>query len=449
MMTTVMTMTIDNGDFNCYTVTAFVSLPTTMTRTSMVQVLLLSSKSAMTTTTTNNNNNNNNNNHPSVEELVLGQPFNPTTTNIEWVPMIIKFDNVYKSYGPPSLWRKMTSSVPYREFALENVTITFGGGRGNRNSDNKSYVEDNTINLLIGASSSGKSTILKSILETDDETQQNNGNDNNGSIRILPLQQKDESNTARMVMMTMGSSKPILLDDRNDVNYNNNNNDKTKTLQDEWTVCVIHELEKLEEQNPSKTKTTTKKKSTQQQQQQQQQQYNLSFAKLLVKEMAVNVFDLNVNKLIIDMTPSEKYRFCLGQACIESSISRVEMNNNKDEIDDSSTSSTNQQQQQQQIHYKIPGPIILLDEYMDVETSTVIQKVQPSLHRIVSKLNGIVISVTHKPNLYSSSSTSDTSIVQKVHDDDDDNEMQQKQTQLKEEIVRRITLSAGKILSVN
>ncbi|OEU06500.1 hypothetical protein FRACYDRAFT_254520 [Fragilariopsis cylindrus CCMP1102] len=333
----------------------------------------------------------------------------------EWIPMIIQLDQVYKSYGPPSFWRKMTSSVPRREFALENITITFGGHghgrRGNNRNDDESSGNDNdvddidididsTINLLVGASSSGKN---------------------------------------------------------------------------EWTVRVIRELEKLDEHKISK----------QQQQQQQQQCNHLSFAKLLVKEMAVEVFCLDLNQLIVDMTPSEKYRLCLGHACIESSTSRMEIittnvnvnstNIKKDDeiIDDDGTSSTStsnsstqqqqqhQQQQQQRIlhYYKIPGPILLLDEYMDVETSTVIQKVQPSLHRIVSKLNGIVLSVTHTPNLYSSSSSTSTtsgtrSIVQQVHDDDDDdsdNEMQQQKqkSQQKEQIVRRITLRRGKIDSVN
>jgi ABC-type polysaccharide/polyol phosphate transport system ATPase subunit len=41
----------------------------------------------------------------------------------------------------------------------------------------------------------------------------------------------------------------------------------------------------------------------------------------------------------------------------------------------------------------------LLDEWMDTETSTVVQKVQPSLQRLVER-GAVVISVTHKPNLY-------------------------------------------------
>jgi hypothetical protein len=58
---------------------------------------------------------------------------------------------------------------------------------------------------------------------------------------------------------------------------------------------------------------------------------------------------------------------------------------------------------------------------MDVETSAVVRKVQPSLHKIVEELNGVVLSITHKPELYYSPGGNST--------------------------IRKITLSAGKLLS--
>merc|ERR1712238_81878 len=83
-------------------------------------------------------------------------------------------------------------------------------------------------------------------------------------------------------------------------------------------------------------------------------------------------------------------------------------NEDDDVINNSSSSSSNnnnnilQQRRRQKavILLQIPGPILLLDEWMDVETSTVISKIKPSMHKIVKQINGIVISVTHKPNLY-------------------------------------------------
>mmetsp|Transcript_9343 Transcript_9343/g.10053 ORF Transcript_9343/g.10053 Transcript_9343/m.10053 type:complete len:92 (-) Transcript_9343:73-348(-) len=90
---------------------------------------------------------------------------------------------------------------------------------------------------------------------------------------------------------------------------------------------------------------------------------------------------------------------------------------------------------------------------MDVETSTVIHKIQPSMHKIVKQLNGIVISVTHKPNLYNNNNRD----YDYDYDDNDDNKLLQtirqqkkheKQTQTQtQENVQRITISAGKILT--
>jgi len=114
----------------------------------------------------------------------------------------------------------------------------------------------------------------------------------------------------------------------------------------------------------------------------------------LVNFLADKIFDLNPDALLVDLTPSEKYRFCLGKACIESSFGAA-------------------------LIYALPGPIILLDEWMDVESSAVVRKVQPSLHKIVDELNGVVLSITHKPELYTSTQGT----------------------------IRRITLSGGKLLS--
>ena len=129
------------------------------------------------------------------------------------------------------------------------------------------------------------------------------------------------------------------------------------------------------------------------------------FAMSLANFLAGTIFDLDPGALLVDLTPSEKYRFCLGKACIESSVGATRNNRNV-----------------------LPGPILLLDEWMDVETSAVVRNVQPSLHKIVEELNGVVLSITHKPELYSNGAESG-SLVGKGSN------------------VRRVTLSAGKLLS--
>ena len=42
------------------------------------------------------------------------------------------------------------------------------------------------------------------------------------------------------------------------------------------------------------------------------------------------------------------------------------------------------------------------DEWMDVETSIVVRKVQQQIQRLVDRTGAVVLSVTHKPQLYGS-----------------------------------------------
>ena len=70
---------------------------------------------------------------------------------LQWHPVRIQFDDVAQAY-PETLWRRLTSSVPRREFAIQNVSLTF---------------DSSGINMLLGSSSAGKSTILRLIRGTE------------------------------------------------------------------------------------------------------------------------------------------------------------------------------------------------------------------------------------------------------------------------------------------
>ena len=96
-----------------------------------------------------------------------------------------------------------------------------------------------------------------------------------------------------------------------------------------------------------------------------------------------------------ELSPSQVYRCRLGEAYLESSMG------------DYSTC-----------------PILLLDEWLDKETSTVVQKVQPSLEALAHR-GAIVVSVTHKPHLYNLSTTANN----------------------EKHLIRQVTLSRGRILS--
>jgi hypothetical protein len=148
----------------------------------------------------------------------------------------------------------------------------------------------------------------------------------------------------------------------------------------------------------------------------------------LLNEMA-RVFDLSLEQPLSTISPSEYYRIRLAMATLESSLHGLSTTNS-----DSSSSSNSSNNNSAIV---LPGPILLLDEWMDVETSLVVQKVvHPSLHRVVHELGGIVVCVTHKPQLFYSSPQT-----QKL-------QLQPQPPQKCTSVITKITLSGGKILSI-
>ena len=79
----------------------------------------------------------------------------------------------------------------------------------------------------------------------------------------------------------------------------------------------------------------------------------------------------------------------------------------------------------------VVAPFVLLDEWLDQETSIVIQAVQSSLERLVLTTNATVFIVTHYPERWKLESATWTS---------DDSMSTQSTT-------RRLILSRGKIIS--
>jgi len=364
---------------------------------------------------------------------------------IEWIPTKIEFENVYRSYGPPSLWRKLTSSVPRREFALENVTLAFGrdGGKTTSssedgNSSSSTSINDgdktSTIYLLLGASSSGKSTILKSILESYAED--GNGSDAPATKKKTTAAvsgsfgSRENRGTVRIIGRTVGNdysstAKPIFLDDRGDINDGYSSKTKT-TVRDGWNECILREVRAVLSSNNKSASLAMDNKTPS------------LFADSLLETMATNVFDLDLDSFLADLTPSERYRFSLGKACIQSSvgsgINNIAASNNNYENDDKQPQ---QRQRRRRAVLRLPGPILLLDEWIDVETSAVVQNVRPSLHKIASHFHGVVVSVTHKPALYDKGSTSTAAAA-----------TSEVSTKHKTNVVRKLKLSAGKILSI-
>jgi ABC-type cobalamin transport system ATPase subunit len=115
----------------------------------------------------------------------------------------------------------------------------------------------------------------------------------------------------------------------------------------------------------------------------------------------LDIFGLSLHRKALELSPSETYRCRLAEACLQSMLHSI---------------NTTSPPQKETLLF--PAPILLLDEWMDTETSTVVQNVQPSLQQLVER-GAVIISVTHKPHLY----------------------------QTTNERISRITLSRGAILS--
>lgn len=198
-------------------------------------------------------------------------------------PSRIRFEDVSQAYED-TLLRKLFSSVPRREFALNKVSFDVDTGK---------------FLVILGASSSGKSTILRLLHGTEQPV--------SGSISV-------ES-----------TSRPIYLDSK---------------------PCA----------GVSRTIET------------------LLIERFGANEIGVAICDLmelDHKKATSDLTASESYKYALVEACMASMAVECPC-----------------------------APVILLDEWMDLETSTVVHKVEKAILQLTQGIGAIILCVTHRPNLF-------------------------------------------------
>ena len=247
--------------------------------------------------------------------------------SIRFIPTEIEFAQVSKHY--PLTWQhRFLSSVPLRDFALRNLTL---------------HLESHQLVIIEGASSSGKSTLLKAILEPEQVTA--------GCVKRSLLRADDDPQQ----IMAMG--QPIYLYQRPPLDRRSIRqllaDDRSKLMRnheaDNSTLRYVTEQRYLD----------------------------------LTNKLAGILGFANGNKspsckqrpLVSDMTPSETYRLAILRACIVSCSTGSPLDVAKD---------------------CVPAPILLLDEWLDTETSTVVQAVQKSLAQLVARTGAIVCVVTHK-----------------------------------------------------
>lgn len=267
----------------------------------------------------------------------------------KWSPSCVTLQGVSQKY-PDTFWRKLTSSVPRRTFALENVSLVF---------------DSSGLTLLLGESSSGKSTILRLILGSERPV---------SGIVTLSNEDDDESSASTSI----NPARPVCLDTRPAYGQN-------EVVEDIWNKAILVPVSNKENSH--------------------------LHCRILIRDLST-LLKLPRQAKIMDLSMSEVYLCRLGEACLQSMLSPAPSNKNP-----STTTTTN-------LH-GLPAPILLLDEWLDTETSVVVQKVQASLNEL-ARNGAVVICVTHKPHLFGKNTNND---------------------QESNKLLRCITLSRGKVLS--
>jgi energy-coupling factor transporter ATP-binding protein EcfA2 len=326
-----------------------------------------------------------------------------SSPTIQWIPSGVSLQGVSHSY-PDTIWRRLISSVPRREFSIENLNI----------------VLQSEFRLIVGASSSGKSTLLQLILGASDAvgtkgtstaskprlTATTNSQNHHpgiqpdsGMVQILSGGEgsrgvtlgdvKGDQAVHSAVPFTFCSPHPILLVEK----------PKLYDSKQEHIISTLTDI--IQASLPQSNDDYTQK--------QQGIDNNFKNRQCVVTIMLqeiTTIFDFPLDKTLSQLSPSESYRYSLAVACLESVMGSLQLvaisPQQQEQVPEQSgdhSDDTNGHQTSNVLRIVLPAPILLLDEWMDTETSLVVRNVQPSLERLVER-GGLVLSVTHKPQLY-------------------------------------------------
>jgi ABC-type ATPase involved in cell division len=244
------------------------------------------------------------------------------------LPSRIELDQVSQHF-PLTLQRRLFSSVPYREWALRDVT----------------FAAESELLVLTGASSSGKTTILQTI---------RHGQDRQPTAGCVTISSSSivQSGSASQSLIT---ASPIYLDQRPPFERSRS---IAKIVMDEGQTGNNNKIPAL-------------------------------ILQQLTNDLLVLVdLESRKNQTPAELSPSEQYRLELARASLTSMLSKYEHSSSDD------------------TPVLLPAPILLADEWLDKETSLVVQAVQASMKRLIHQLGAVILVATHKPERWSMSACS-------------------------------------------
>ncbi len=279
-----------------------------------------------------------------------------------WVPSHIQLTQVWLSY-PETLWRRLFSSVPRRPYALANVTLNIQGGQ---------------LLIIQGASSSGKSTLLRLVAGDEQPVQ--------GSVIISASSDNIEAANV---------AKPISLGQKEfpfSSYYDDGNS--MKEMLDQIIDHKLNNKPRSQKQQPStsvttttpRTTTTTTTTTTHNELVLQQAAHDLGVHLCQICELSESTHGMKLHQL----SPSEFYRWGLVMASLQSVLPTLSSSPVPDAASDLSSNN---------MPWQLPAPILLLDEWMDLETSGIVHAVESSLVRL-TQMGAIILCVTHKHHLF-------------------------------------------------
>ena len=273
---------------------------------------------------------------------------------IQFKPSSIRTEAITQTY-PETFLNKLFSSVPRREKAIDNISLSFGHFDSINEKKPLSETCGSGLSLLVGRSASGKSTLLRILAQMEEP--KSGQMVLNGSSCFMHNQQKGENSHGIEMSMNEASvaPKPIIIDAKPDCF------DTKSSLFQRILECI-----------PEFSIDFQKQEVNQQQLESLKENVVCEYAQILGFTL-----DQIHSYTPSDLTPSQQYLFGLVCSSVESSFA-ANLKLNEDNV------------------LEIPRPILLLDELLDKETSGVANKVGDRLLNLTEK-GGIVIAATHRP----------------------------------------------------
>jgi len=254
---------------------------------------------------------------------------------------------------PLTLMNKLFSSVPKREFAIQDVNLSFGVTSASPSKEKTASSEhDDGVILLVGRSASGKSTLLRLMAGMESST--------SGSIYINGHKVDD---AMQMPTSIEQGTTPVILAEKPDL-------DDTKSVI-EW--IQYFGLDNIDQCNRA-WKIDNGGESKEEETKEIVQKLSEDFASILTLSHEQCFSPPS------ELTPSGQYLFGIASACITSVAPSIVIQQNTEATPLNS------------IHY----PVILFDELFDTEHSSIVEKCSKGITNL-NRAGGVMISATHKP----------------------------------------------------